>query len=96
MERMNRRTVAAVIAVAGLGVAIGGAFAQTSAVDEIAKYRAALQDGNPAELWEARGEELWTKPHGRLRSHAATSASAPVSSKARTRNCRVIFPMRIA
>jgi sulfur-oxidizing protein SoxA len=64
MERMNRRTVAAVIAVAGLGVAIGGAFAQTSAVDEIAKYRAALQDGNPAELWEARGEELWTKPHG--------------------------------
>ena len=64
MERMNRRTVAAVIAVAALGVAMGGAFAQTSAVDEIAKYRAALQDGNPAELWEARGEELWTKPHG--------------------------------
>ena len=30
-----------------------------SAVDEIAKYRQQLQDGNPAELWEARGEELW-------------------------------------
>jgi sulfur-oxidizing protein SoxA len=40
------------------------AVAQTSAVDEIAKYRAALQDGNPAELWEARGEGLWKQPRG--------------------------------
>ena len=32
---------------------------RAATVDEIAKYRAALQDGNPAELWEARGEELW-------------------------------------
>jgi len=37
---------------------------QGSAVEEIAKYRAALQDGNPAELWEARGEDLWKKPRG--------------------------------
>lgn len=64
MERMIRRTFAGALAVAALGVAIGGAFAQTSAVDEIAKYREALQDGNPAELWEARGEELWKGPHG--------------------------------
>ena len=35
-----------------------------SAVDEIAKYRAALQDGNPAELWEARGEGLWKQARG--------------------------------
>src|SRR6184192_4165927 len=35
-----------------------------STVDEIAKYRAALQDGNPAELWEARGEELWKQKRG--------------------------------
>ena len=34
-------------------VAIPSVLAQGSAVDEIAKYRAALQDGNPAELWEA-------------------------------------------
>ncbi|TMH07601.1 MAG: sulfur oxidation c-type cytochrome SoxA [Betaproteobacteria bacterium] len=39
------------------------AFAQ-STVDEIAKYRAALQDGNPAELWEARGEALWKQKRG--------------------------------
>ena len=40
------------------------ASAQTSTTDEIAKYRAALQDGNPAELWEARGEALWKAKRG--------------------------------
>ncbi|TMG84765.1 MAG: sulfur oxidation c-type cytochrome SoxA [Betaproteobacteria bacterium] len=38
--------------------------AQGSTADEIAKYRAALQDGNPAELWEIRGEALWRDPRG--------------------------------
>jgi len=49
---------------AALAAAIGVAYAQSSTVDEIAKYREALQDGNPAELWEARGEELWKTPRG--------------------------------
>jgi L-cysteine S-thiosulfotransferase len=40
------------------------AFAQSSTADEIAKYREALQQGNPAELWEARGEELWRQKRG--------------------------------
>ena len=48
----------------GFALVVGVAFAQPSAVDEIAKYRAALQDGNPAELWEARGEGLWKQPGG--------------------------------
>jgi sulfur-oxidizing protein SoxA len=47
-----------------LALVVGVAFAQSSAIDEIAKYRAALQDGNPAELWEARGEGLWKEPRG--------------------------------
>ena len=64
MQRRDRRKVAAGIAAAALGAAISGAFAQSSTVDEIAKYREALQDGNPAELWEARGEEMWNKPRG--------------------------------
>jgi len=38
--------------------------AQDSTVEGIAKYRAALQDGNPAELWEIRGEALWKAPRG--------------------------------
>src|ERR1700676_5463718 len=45
-------------------VAIPPVLAQGSTVDEIAKYRAALQDGNPAELWTARGEDLWKQKRG--------------------------------
>ncbi len=61
------------------GIALGSLFAlasvapivagQGSAVDEIAKYRAALQDGNPAELWEAarrRSLEAEARPEERL------------------------------
>lgn len=44
--------------------ASASAIAQTSATDEIAKYRQMLADGNPAELWEMRGEELWKKKTG--------------------------------
>ncbi|WP_426173659.1 sulfur oxidation c-type cytochrome SoxA [Massilia sp. TWR1-2-2] len=44
---------------AALLCAAGAALAQSSATDEIAKYRQMLADGNPAELWEMRGEELW-------------------------------------
>ncbi len=47
-----------------LFLAAPAAFGQASTVDEIAKYRAALQDGNPAELWEARGEDLWKQKRG--------------------------------
>lgn len=34
------------------------------ALDEIAKYREMLQEGNPGELWELRGQGLWKKPDG--------------------------------
>jgi sulfur-oxidizing protein SoxA len=53
---------ASVVLAAGL-VAAAAATAQT-AVQEIEKYRQALQDGNPAELWEARGEGLWKQAAG--------------------------------
>lgn len=35
-----------------------------SAVEEIERYRSALGDGNPAELWEARGEAIWKEKRG--------------------------------
>ena len=39
--------------------------AQTkSSADAIAEYRAMLADGNPAELFEAKGEELWKTKRG--------------------------------
>ena len=64
--RMSRSRASVVVAgtCSVIALAVGAAFAQTSTVDEIAKYRAALQDGNPAELWEARGEGLWKEPAG--------------------------------
>ncbi len=37
---------------------------EKSITDEIARYRDALADGNPADLWEARGEEMWKQPRG--------------------------------
>jgi sulfur-oxidizing protein SoxA len=56
-------------AAAALGVVLtlGGLGAhaqQKDTVKEIEKYRDALADGNPAELWEARGEELWKSRRG--------------------------------
>jgi sulfur-oxidizing protein SoxA len=56
--------VVAALAVAALGL---GAQAQQSGEDtvkEIERYREALADGNPAELWEARGEALWKEQRG--------------------------------
>lgn len=47
-----------------LFAAAGSGFAQKSASDGIAEYRALLQDGNPAELFEAKGEDLWKKKRG--------------------------------
>jgi sulfur-oxidizing protein SoxA len=38
--------------------------AQSSSADAIAQYRAMLADGNPAELFEARGEDLWKTRRG--------------------------------
>jgi sulfur-oxidizing protein SoxA len=37
---------------------------QKSTADGIAEYRKMLEDGNPAELYEAKGQELWKKQRG--------------------------------
>ena len=37
---------------------------QKSAADGIAEYRKMLEDGNPAELFEAKGENLWKTKRG--------------------------------
>ena len=64
MVKPTRRAArAAAYAVVLLSAA--GAFAQEDAsIKEIEKYRAALGDGNPAELWEARGEDIWKTKAG--------------------------------
>lgn len=63
MNRTWKRAARAACAVVALGAA--GAYAQDrTAVEEIERYRQALGDGNPAELWEARGEGIWKKAAG--------------------------------
>lgn len=39
-------------------------WAQKTASESIDEYRAMLQDGNPADLFEAKGEGLWTQKRG--------------------------------
>ena len=39
-------------------------YAQKSATESIDEYRAMLQDGNPADLFEAKGEDLWKQKRG--------------------------------
>ena len=50
-----------VLGLLGLSTA---AFAQKSSTDSIAEYRQMLQDGNPADLFEAKGEGLWKQKRG--------------------------------
>ena len=62
---MRPQSIKALVAVlAGAALLAPLAATPQSAVDEIAKYRQQLQDGNPAELWEARGEDLWKQKRG--------------------------------
>ena len=62
---MKRAVVGTAVALAITASAIAPlASGQGSAIEEIEKYRAALQDGNPAELWEVRGEDMWKQPRG--------------------------------
>jgi sulfur-oxidizing protein SoxA len=51
------------VALVALALA-SAALAQDSTAAAIAQYRAALQDGNPAELWEIRGADLWRQKRG--------------------------------
>ncbi|MGE5338680.1 MAG: sulfur oxidation c-type cytochrome SoxA [Gemmatimonadota bacterium] len=59
------RRLALALVSGGLAVAatIAGA-QQDKTIQEIERYRAMLQDGNPAELVVARGEELWKEKRG--------------------------------
>ena len=51
-----------------LGVSCGATWAQKSATESIEEYRAMLADGNPADLFEAKGEALWKEKRGPKRA----------------------------
>ncbi len=55
------------VACAALLVGLTGAHAlaqDKTSIQAIEEYREMLQDGNPADLFEAKGEELWKKARG--------------------------------
>lgn len=60
---MKFKPVMGAIALA-LGLLGGSAWAQKTASQGIDEYRAMLADGNPAELFEAKGEDLWKQKRG--------------------------------
>jgi L-cysteine S-thiosulfotransferase len=47
-----------------MSVGMSAAQAQGTTAEGIAKYREMLADGNPAELFEMKGEELWKQKRG--------------------------------
>lgn len=58
-------TMSKAVSLLALGCLVStAALAQKSAVQSIEEYRAMLQDGNPAELFEAKGEDLWKQKRG--------------------------------
>jgi sulfur-oxidizing protein SoxA len=62
VKRVQR---AGVILAVLAGVGCAAALAQGgNTAEEIEKYRQSLQEDNPAELWEARGEDLWKQKRG--------------------------------
>jgi sulfur-oxidizing protein SoxA len=61
-ERIMKKAMSSALLVS-FSMAAGLAVAQ-SATDDIAKYREMIADGNPAELYEAAGEDIWAKPMG--------------------------------
>ncbi len=64
MKNQLQRAVGGLLAACAALAAFPAGVTAQSAVDEIAKYRQQLQDGNPADLWEARGEGLWKQKRG--------------------------------
>ena len=66
MIKNHGKTLVGLLLVAAFS---GGTLAQDSKVaDELAKYREALADGNPADLLEVKGEGLWAEKRGPKKS----------------------------
>jgi sulfur-oxidizing protein SoxA len=61
---MNRRSPRRALLLAAALLVPAAVRAQDSTAEGIARYRELLQDGNPADLWEVRGEGLWAEKRG--------------------------------
>jgi len=59
MKKLSTLTIAA-----SLALAVAPVWAQKSASQSIDEYREMLQDGNPADLFVAKGEDVWKQKRG--------------------------------
>jgi sulfur-oxidizing protein SoxA len=64
MRRPSRSPLLAGCAAASLVLALQPALAKDEVTQEFEKFRSVMEEDNPAELFEARGEELWKKKAG--------------------------------
>jgi sulfur-oxidizing protein SoxA len=64
MPGIASRLTRVLLCAVGAMMPVSGMVRAQSAQDEIAKYRQMLQDDNPADLWEIRGESLWKSKRG--------------------------------
>ena len=58
------KPISPIAAALALALSSGAPAQQKSAADGIAEYRRMLEDGNPAELFEAKGEAVWKTARG--------------------------------
>ena len=58
------KQITLIAATLALAVSASTLAQQKSTAEGIAQYRKMLEDGNPAELFEAKGENLWKTPRG--------------------------------
>ena len=61
---MRGKPIALITAALGLMSLSGPVAAQKTSIEAIEEYREMLQDGNPADLFEAKGEGLWKQKRG--------------------------------
>ena len=61
---MRKASMKHALIACAVALAAPAALAQKSTADGIAEYRKMLEDGNPAELFEAKGEGLWKQKRG--------------------------------
>lgn len=64
VNAVTRKVLAILLGTVAGALVTMNAFAQKTTEQGIQEYRDMLADGNPAELIELRGEDLWKKPQG--------------------------------
>ncbi len=94
LKGRNSAALAVAAAATGLMALAGPAQAQKTSIEAIEEYREMLQDGNPADLFEAKGEELWSKKRGPKNAslEQCDLGLGPGWSRAPSCSCRATSP----